>query len=391
MNIYYGDFHIHVGRTMSGKAVKITGARTLTIESILDYAANQKGLDMVGVIDCHVPEVIEELKLLIQKGELFELAEGGLRYKDGTVLIPGSEIEINDEHCKGPVHVLAFFPNLTQMELFSNWFSERVKNITLSSQRIYEQGTVLQEKVKELGGLFIPAHIFTPHKSLFGKGVKQSLSEIFNPALIDAVELGLSADTAMASHLSELDAYPFLTNSDAHSLPKLAREYQELLLEKPNFEEWVKALRGEDGRKILANYGLNPYLGKYHETVCENCGETLEVYEARCPYCGSTQVTKGVAERIRELADRPLTEAKTVRPPYIHHIPLEFLPGLGPKTLDKLIARFGSEMAVIHKASLEELSEVVPEKIARLIQQARNGELALQKGGGGIYGKVIRE
>ncbi|WP_455660465.1 endonuclease Q family protein [Pradoshia sp.] len=391
MNIYYGDFHIHVGRTMSGKAVKITGARTLTIESILDYAANQKGLDMVGVIDCHVPEVIEELRLLIQKGELFELAEGGLRYKDGTVLIPGSEIEINDEHCKGPVHVLAFFPNLAQMELFSNWFSERVKNITLSSQRIYEQGTVLQEKVKELGGLFIPAHIFTPHKSLFGKGVKQSLSEIFNPALIDAVELGLSADTAMATHLSELDAYPFLTNSDAHSLPKLAREYQELLLERPNFEEWAKALRGEDGRKILANYGLNPYLGKYHETVCENCGEMLEIYEARCPYCGSTQVTKGVAERIRELADRPLTEAETVRPPYIHHIPLEFLPGLGPKTLAKLIARFGSEMAVIHKASLEELSEVVPEKIARLIQQARSGELALQKGGGGIYGKVIRE
>ncbi len=71
MNIYYGDFHIHVGRTMSGKAVKITGARTLTIESILDYAANQKGLDMVGVIDCHVPEVIEVLRLRRQEGVLW--------------------------------------------------------------------------------------------------------------------------------------------------------------------------------------------------------------------------------------------------------------------------------------------------------------------------------
>jgi len=391
MNIYYGDFHVHVGRTRSGKPVKITGARSLTIEGILEYAANRKGLDIVGVIDCHVPEVIDELKALIQQGDLAELEEGGLRYKDGTVLIAGSEIEINDEHCKGPVHVLAFFPTLAQMELFSNWFSERVKNITLSSQRIYERGTVLQEKVKELGGLFIPAHIFTPHKSLFGKGVNQSLTEIFDPALIDAVELGLSADTAMAARLSELDVYPFLTNSDAHSLPKLAREYQQLLLEKPNFKEWVKALRGEDGRRILANYGLNPYLGKYHETVCENCGEMLEAYEARCPYCGSTQVTKGVAERIGELADRHFTEAKTERPSYIHHIPLEFLPGLGPKTLDKLIARFGSEMAVIHEASFEELSEVVPEKLVRLIQQARKGELSLQKGGGGIYGKVIRE
>ena len=391
MNIYYGDFHVHVGRTLSGKPVKITGARSLTIEGILDYAANRKGLDMVGVIDCHVPEVVGELRMLIEQGDLAELKEGGLRYKDGTVLIPGSEIEINDEHCKGPVHVLAFFPDLQQMELFSNWFSERVKNITLSSQRIYEQGTVLQRKVKELGGLFIPAHIFTPHKSLYGKGVHQSLAEIFDPALIDAVELGLSADTAMASHLSELDAYPFLTNSDAHSLPKLAREYQQLVLEEPSFQEWKKALRGEGGRGIRANYGLNPYLGKYHETVCENCGEMLEAYEARCPYCGSTQVTKGVAERINELADRSSKESKVERPPYVHHIPLEFLPGLGPKTLDKLVSRFGSEMAVIHEASFEELLEVVPEKIAWLIQQARKGELSLQKGGGGIYGKVIQE
>ncbi|PQD96844.1 TIGR00375 family protein [Pradoshia eiseniae] len=391
MNIYYGDFHVHVGRTLSGKPVKITGARSLTIEGILDYAANRKGLDMVGVIDCHVPEVIGELRMLIEQGDLAELKEGGLRYKDGTVLIPGSEIEINDEHCKGPVHVLAFFPALQQMELFSNWFSERVKNITLSSQRIYEQGTVLQRKVKELGGLFIPAHIFTPHKSLYGKGVHQSLAEIFDPALIDAVELGLSADTTMASHLSELDAYPFLTNSDAHSLPKLAREYQQLVLEEPSFQEWKKALRGEGGRGIRANYGLNPYLGKYHETVCENCGEMLEAYEARCPYCGSTQVTKGVAERINELADRSSKESKAFRPPYVHHIPLEFLPGLGPKTLDKLVSRFGSEMAVIHDASFEELLEVVPEKIASLIQQARRGELSLQKGGGGIYGKVIQE
>ncbi len=117
----------------------------------------------------------------------------------------------------------------------------------------------------------------------------------------------------------------------------------------------------------------------------------LEAYEARCPYCGSTQVTKGVAERINELADRSSKESKAFRPPYVHHIPLEFLPGLGPKTLDKLVSRFGSEMAVIHDASFEELLEVVPEKIASLIQQARRGELSLQKGGGGIYGKVIQE
>ncbi|WP_148629924.1 endonuclease Q family protein [Bacillus sp. E214] len=391
MKTYYADFHIHVGRTKSGKPVKITGARTLTISTILEYAATRKGLDMVGVIDCHVPEVIEELEGLMAKGEMKELEGGGLQHKDGTVLIPGSEIEINDENCKGPIHVLAYFPTLEKMKLFSEWFAARVKNNTLSSQRIYESATVLQKKVKDLSGLFIPAHIFTPHKSLYGRGVLKSLNEVLNPDWIDAVELGLSADTTMASKLSELNRYPFLTNSDAHSLPKLAREYQKLLLQEPNFTEWHKALQQEEGRAILANYGLNPYLGKYHETVCENCGETLAVYSERCPYCGSNQVTRGVAERINDLADAELGDVLQERPPYIHHIPLEFIPGLGPRTLDKLVAGFGSEMAVIHEASLEELKGLVPEKIAMLIYQARGGTLSLQKGGGGIYGKIITD
>lgn len=391
MKTYYGDFHIHVGRTKSGKPVKITGAKSLTISNILEYAATRKGLNMVGVIDCHVPEVIKELEDLITKGDMEELDGGGLQHRDGTVLIPGSEIEINDENCHGPIHVLAYFPTLEKMRLFSEWIGTRVTNHTLSSQRIYEQATILQEKVKELSGLFIPAHIFTPHKSLYGRGVLKSLSEVLNPEWIDAVELGLSADTSMASKLSELNRYPFLTNSDAHSLPKLAREYQKLSLLKPTFTEWHKALQQKEGRAILANYGLNPYLGKYHETVCENCSETLAVYSERCPYCGSTHVTRGVAERIDDLSDVLLEDDLKARPPYIHHIPLEFIPGLGPKTLEKLVAGFGSEMAVIHEASLDDLKKVVPEKLALLIYQARSGTLSLQKGGGGTYGKVIMD
>ena len=55
-----------------------------------------------------------------------------------------------------------------------------------------------QKKVQDMGGLFIPAHIFTPHKSLYGKGVKSSLTEVFDPSMIDAVELGLSCDTAVS-------------------------------------------------------------------------------------------------------------------------------------------------------------------------------------------------
>ena len=146
-----------------------------------------------------------------------------------------------------------------------------MKNIHLSSQRIYVSGKELQQKVKELNGLFIPAHVFTPFKSLYGKGVKHSLTEVLNPEYIDGIELGLSSDTYMADGIAELHSYTFLSNSDAHSLGKIAREYQTIAMNEPTFTELKKALSHEDGRGIVANFGLDPLLGKYHQTVCEKC------------------------------------------------------------------------------------------------------------------------
>src|SRR5699024_11314669 len=96
----------------------------------------------------------------------------------------------------------------------------------LSSQRYYGTAKELQHKVRELNGLFIPAHVFTPFKSVYGKGVQKSLTEVLNPELIDGIELGLSSDSEMADQISELHGYSFVTNSDAHSHAKLVREWQ---------------------------------------------------------------------------------------------------------------------------------------------------------------------
>ena len=52
--------------------------------------------------------------------------------------------------------------------------------------------------------------------------------------------------------ISELENKTFLTNSDAHSLPKIAREYNKMLVKDISFKEVVKALKGEDGRKAIA-------------------------------------------------------------------------------------------------------------------------------------------
>src|SRR5690606_15602234 len=75
--IFYADFHIHIGRTENGKPVKISGSNNLTFFNIIKEAAERKGMDMIGIIDCHVPEVQIEMKRYMNKGWLEELPGGG--------------------------------------------------------------------------------------------------------------------------------------------------------------------------------------------------------------------------------------------------------------------------------------------------------------------------
>lgn len=381
---YFADLHIHIGRDMYQKPVKITGAKSLTLTNVLKEASRRKGIELIGVIDCHAPAVQEEIRGLIRQQQARELADGGIRFESATLLL-GSEIEVYDEYSKGPIHVLVFFPTLEKMEGFSEWLVGRMKNITLSSQRYYGTGKELQYKTKELSGLFIIAHAFTPFKSLYGKGVSKSLAEVFDPDLIDGVELGLSSDTHMANTIGELQSYTYLTNSDAHSLQKIGREYQEICMAEPSFKEFNWALHEIKGRHIAKNYGMNPLLGKYHTTVCGDCFTALSPDAVECPVCGSRKVIKGVSDRIKELAS-PGNERE--RPPYQYQVPLEYLPKLGPKTFEKLLARFGTEMNVIHHAAQADLEEVAGKNLAASIMQMRAGKLDIQAGGGGRYGKV---
>lgn len=381
---FYADLHIHIGQTKYGRPVKITASKTLTLTNILEEASERKGLDMVGIIDAHVPAVQEELEQLIESKRAYEMEEGGVRF-DRTTLILGSEIEIYDDHCKGPVHVLCYFPDIHHLKVFTGWLKGRMKNIHLSSQRFYGTAPELQQKVKELKGLFVPAHVFTPFKSLYGRGVKKSLKEIFDPNLIDAVELGLSSDSHMADHISELHDYTFLTNSDAHSLKKIAREYQLVKMKQPTFTELEKVLHQKDQRMVIVNYGMNPKLGKYYTTVCEKCLVSVGNQDQFCPSCSHSRFIKGVSDRIQELADRDREDIQ--RPPYIYQAPLEYIPTLGPKTYEKLL-KLGTEMYILHQADRQELISASSEKIADHILAMRNGKMEFTAGGGGKYGKI---
>ncbi len=397
MEEIFADLHVHIGRSESGKPIKITAARSLNFANIAKECADRKGINVVGIIDCASPYVIEDIENFLKTGEAYEIEDGGIIYKDKVCILLGSEVETSEvgrNGKAGAAHNVCFFPHLSDIKGFSKEMSTHIKNITLSTQRSNVSGYELIDIVEKYNGILIPAHCFTPFKSYYGNCTDR-LQNIFKEKYnkIFAIELGLSADTYLADMISELQDKTFVTNSDAHSLPKIAREYNKMLVNDISFKEIVKALKGEDGRKVLCNYGLDPKLGKYHRTFCDNCNQVIETKEPviTCPHCGSSKVTFGVFDRIDLIKDKEKSESPKNRPEYVYQVPLTFIPGLGAKTVDKLLSKFGTEMTVLHKLSEDDLEAVVGEKIAKEIVMAREGKMKIQAGGGGIYGKVSAE
>lgn len=390
----FADLHVHIGRSENNKPIKITAARSLNFANIAKECVERKGINVVGIIDCASPYVIEDIENFLKTGEAYEIPDGGIIYKDKVCILLGSEIEtseVNDYGKTGSAHNICFFPHLKDIKAFSNEMSHHIKNITLSSQRADISAYELIDIVEKYNGILIPAHCFTPHKSFYGNCTDR-LEKIFKEKFdrIPAIELGLSADTYLADQISELETKTFLTNSDAHSLPKIAREYNKILVEDISFKEFLKALKNEDGRKILANYGMDPKLGKYHRTYCEKCNKPVpgKAPITQCPDCDSSNITMGVFDRIEIIKDKQKTKSPEIRPPYIYQIPLSFVPGLGGKTIDKLLEAFGTEMNVLHKLSKDDLEAVVGEKIANNIINAIEGNVNIEAGGGGVYGKI---
>jgi len=394
MNEIFADMHVHIGRSEKGKPIKITAARSLNFANIAKECADRKGINLVGIIDCASPYVIEDIEEFLKTGEAYEIEDGGIIYKDKVCIILGSEIEtseINDEGKTGSAHNLCYFPKLADIKAFSKEMENHIKNMTLSSQRADISAYELIDIVQKHNGILIPAHAFTPHKSFYGNCTDR-IQKIFKEKFdqIPAIELGLSSDTFLADTISELEGKSFLTNSDAHSLPKIAREYNKLLLEDISYKEFLKAIKNEGGRKIIANYGLDPKLGKYHRTFCEICNKPIEGEAPirRCPDCDSSKITMGVFDRIEEIKDKKETQSPNFRPPYVYQIPLTFIPGVGGKTIDKLLDTFQTEMTILHKLSQDDIEGVVGEKVASTIIKARDGKMGIQSGGGGVYGKL---
>lgn len=429
------DLHVHVGRAR-GRPVKVTASPRLTLSGIIEESVTRKGLDIVAIVDAQSPPVLEEIEDAIRSGWLETLPGGGLRARgNGTdwagedhgrslLLLLASEVEV-DEPGIGPVHYLGYLPDFETARSFSSFLSRRVTNVSLSSQKARSSGEELARWTGAAGGFLVPAHVFTPHKGFFGQGgtdLGQALSERALRA-VPAVELGLSADTDLADLVPSLAPFTYLTSSDAHSPETIAREHTGLdptvAPEGYDFRSLMKTIR--EGR-LLANYGLDPRIGKYHRAFCPECGfvageKALTSDACRaggvCPACGRNGLVGGVLDRIMEIArgaganvaeaaSRPGRAATLaspgdgaesfarVRPPYAHVIPLRYVPGVGPATLGRLLRAFGTELDILHRVPEKELAAEVGGRLAARIVAARGGTglLRIEPGAGGHYGRV---
>ena len=62
MNEVFADLHVHIGRSENGKPIKITAAMSLNFANIAKECADRKGINIVGIIDCASPYVIEDIE-----------------------------------------------------------------------------------------------------------------------------------------------------------------------------------------------------------------------------------------------------------------------------------------------------------------------------------------
>ena len=379
----FADLHVHIGQSLDGKYVKITGAKTLTLPNILQVARDVKGLSMVGIVDAHSNGVRQDFKSLLESGDLRPLSAGGYT-AHGLTLIPGHEIEL--QVGEGNAHFLAYFSSIEQEEQYVRDLRPAIKNWQLSTQKANIPIDLWLEAVWKAEGIWFPAHAFTPHKGVYGNCCRRLLELM--PVLPNALEIGLSADRGMAESISELETLVLFSNSDAHSLPNIAREYNTFEQVDPSFSGLLNLIQGKY-KQVVRNYGLPPKVGKYHRTYCLSCESVVKTSAPQlvCPDCGSQHVVMGVLDRLASIADRPVKNHQD--PTYVHQVPLRQLPGIGPKMYARLIKAFGTEMAVLHDVDENELQSVAGEKVAGWIIKARRGELKVEAGGGGLFGRVV--
>ena len=187
--------------------------------------------------------------------------------------------------------------------------------------------------------------------------------------------------------ISALDRLTLISNSDAHSPEKLARESN--LLDAPlSYQGIFDAFRRRGNSKLVKTLEFFPEEGKYHWDGHRDCDESYPPEETirRKGICSKCRrpVTVGVLYQIEKLADRK----KGIRPDgaadFENIVPLKEIisqvlqVGTASKRVDALyhqmLEKFGTEFHILREVPTEQIKSWGQPLAARALERMRKGD-----------------
>ncbi len=404
--MFYADLHIH------SRYSRAT-SRDCDLPH-LELWARKKGIALVGTGDFTHPAWRQELQeqLLPAEEGLYRLKEAYRLPWDSAwtqgeprFLVTGEISSIYKQGGKTrKVHNVLLLPSLEAAEKLARRL-ERIGNLQADGRPILGLSSHdLLELTLETcpQAVFLPAHIWTPHFSLFGAfSGFDSLEECFGDLApyVRAVETGLSSDPPMNGRVPQLDALQLVSHSDAHSPQKLGRE-ADVLETELSYPAVKRAL--ETGEGLWGTVEFFPQEGKYHWDGHRNCGVCLSPRETKalenlCPVCGKP-LTIGVEHRVEDLARRQPGEGPAGAKPFVQLAPLATVLaarlGKGEQTktvqgvYEALLAQLGPEFTVLRQTPAEAIASLAGDAAAQGVELLRQGQVAWRPGFDGEYGKL---
>jgi len=384
----------------------------MSIEEIAHFA-KIKGLNLVGTGDFTHPKWLKELQetLVEEAGTgLYKVAKNPDFPVYFMVTTEVSTIFTFEDDVKKIHHVILTPSIETAVQI--NERLAKYGDLSVDGRPTLDMSAPqLVEEVMEVSkdNMVFPAHAWTPWFSIFGAfSGFNSAEECYQDMAkrIYALETGLSSDPPMNWRLSKLDKFTLVSNSDSHSFwPwRMGREANVFELKSPSYWEVVEAIKNKDKARFKFTVETDPAYGKYHWTGHRNCNISLSPKEAIklsniCPVCRK-KLTKGVEQRVEELADRPAGFKPENAIGYLHLLPLSEIIATvlnvdSPSTqqvwsiYNRLVEKFGDEYSVLIDAPREALESVVDGKIAEAIIRVREDRIKVVPGYDGVYGRPI--
>jgi uncharacterized protein (TIGR00375 family) len=399
------DLHIH------GRYSRATSEQ-MSIPEIARYS-KIKGLNLVGTGDFTHPAWLKEINETLapeQNTGLFKLKSN----TDSTVrfMLTTEVCTIFDYQGESKkVHHVILTPSMEtavqineRLKFFGNLSSDGRPILNATAPQLVEEVMAVSDE-----NMVFPAHAWTPWFSIFGafsgfNTVEDCYQDMTKH--IHALETGLSSDPAMNWRLSKLDKYTLVSNSDCHSFwPwRIGREANVFELENFTYQQVTDTIIKNDPSRFKFTIETDPAYGKYHWTGHRNCKISLSPQEAIkfgniCPVCRKP-LTKGVEQRVEELADRPINYKREGAPGFMRLLPLSEIIAtlLGTdspatqavwKNYNSLTEKFGDEYTVLIDTPLEALETVVDATLAQAIIKVRNGTAKVTPGYDGVYGQLV--